>query len=158
MKKYVLRQRIFLVLSVVITGFIFGQTLFSSADSHAQSGRIAAMLLYVLQGLSFRPDPDAFHLFIRKLAHFIEFGALGVCVGGYAFNRGCLQGRSYLAMPAYLTLLVAVCDEFLQSFTGRSSLVSDVVLDYSGAILGLSVTAAFVFIKKKIKRRNEHEN
>ena len=52
-------------------------------------------------------------------------------------------------------MLVAVLDEYIQSFTGRGSTVSDILLDLVGITIGFLLTlAAFyvaVFIKKKLK-------
>jgi VanZ family protein len=121
--------------------------------SEQESGRVLKALYSILCGLGIRTDMDVLHTVVRKIAHFVEFAALGVCVGGYALNRGYLHERIYLAMPLRLTLMVAVCDEFIQKFSGRASMVADVVLDYAGAILGLLLVAGSVFCKNKIARR-----
>ena len=112
------------------------------------------MLLAALSGLGIDLNPDSFHNIVRKLAHFVEFAALGVSFGGYTWNLGMVRGRKYWALPAWLTLVVAVCDEFIQGFTNRGSMVSDVVLDYSGALFGLLMVAAFVFINKNKAKNN----
>lgn len=47
--------------------------------------------------------------------------------------------RNQLACIAIVPLAVAVTDEFLQQFAGRTSLVSDVVVDSVGARAGVVV-------------------
>ena len=82
---------------------------------------------------------------IRKTAHFLEFFALGILLSL------CL--RSFTASwpvrlfgPGFFGLAVPVADEFIQSFiSGRGSLVSDVVLDFSGAASGILVTNLVLF-------------
>lgn len=152
MKKYVYRKRIFLVLTVLIIVFIFSQSVMSHTASEQESGRVLTAVLSLLAGLGIEINPDALHIIVRKAAHFVEFAALGICTGGYALNLGYLHERKYLALPAWLTLAVAVSDEFIQGFSGRVSMVSDVVLDYSGALFGLLIVMGCVFVKNKIKR------
>ena len=40
-------------------------------------------------------------------------------------------------MPILVVLLVAVTDESIQNFTGRGSQVTDVMLDFFGAVAGV---------------------
>lgn len=147
MKKYVYRKRIFLALTVLAIAFIFGQSIMDRSASEQESGRVFQLLLSMIRGVGFEPDLDALHMFIRKAAHFAEFAILGICVGSYALNLGYLHERMYLAMPAWLTLAVAVCDELIQSFSGRASMVTDIVLDYAGALVGLLCIACCVWRK-----------
>jgi VanZ family protein len=81
---------------------------------------------------------------IRKAAHATEYALLAVLLWrglalpggwpGWGWNRRTL-GEAFLVAVAY-----AVTDEFHQAFVpGRGSQVSDVVIDGSGAALGLLV-------------------
>ena len=49
-------------------------------------------------------------------------------------------------------LAVAVLDEFLQGFVGRTSLVSDIVLDFSGALCGIAAMLAVVALLGHARR------
>ena len=158
MNNYRLRKHIFLVLTILAVAFIFGQSLLGRASSDTQSGRVLAAVMWLLERVGFTPDAQITHHFVRKCAHFAEFAALGICVGGYTYNLGKLRQRQYVAFPAWLTLLVAVSDELLQSFTGRSAQITDVVLDYAGALCGLLAVAGFLWIKNKRARNKNHEN
>ena len=44
----------------------------------------------------------------------------------------------------FFALLCAVADEFLQSFTGRTSSVRDVLIDFGGALCGMLLTMLVV--------------
>lgn len=158
MSRYVWRKRIFLALTVLAVAFIFGQSVLDRTASEQESGRVFELLLSVIHRLGLEADRELLHIFIRKAAHFAEFAVLGICAGGYALNLGYLHERTYLALPAWLTLAVAVCDEWIQSFSGRASMVTDVVLDYAGALAGLLTVALLVLVKNKIVRRKKHEN
>ncbi len=132
------RTILFGILSLLAVCFIFSQSLLSGEVSGGLSARVMAFLRPLLDPDGVIPE-DMFHLIIRKAAHFTEFAILGVCVGGFTVNLGLLRLRRYVALPMLLTLCVAVCDEFLQYFTGRGSMVTDVVLDYAGSLSALGL-------------------
>ena len=63
-----------------------------------------------------------YEAFVRKVAHLTEYGLLGfecyiitVVVAGRVVSP-------YLWMDLFIPLMVAVLDEFVQSFVGRTSL------------------------------------
>lgn len=132
------RTILFALLSVFAACFIFSQSLLSGEESGGLSSKVMAFLRPVLDPNGAIPE-EVLHLMIRKAAHFTEFAVLGLCVGGFTVNLGLLRHRRYVALPMLLTLCVAVCDEFLQYFTGRGSMVTDVVLDYAGALSALGL-------------------
>ena len=86
-----LRLAIFSILSFVILLFIFSNSLQSGPESNAKSGWVADFLTPLLNTFGWIPE-DVFHRLIRKLAHFTEFGALGVCLTGMSLNMNW-QGR-----------------------------------------------------------------
>lgn len=157
MTKHVFWKRIFLVLTVFVTLFIFSQSLMSRAASSGESAQVMGKVQRLLLWLNWNVDSYKLHVFVRKAAHFVEFSALGICAGGYAVNLGRINGRKYIAMPAWLTLMIAVCDEFIQVFSGRAGMVEDVVLDYCGALFGLMIVALYVRLqscKEKMEQSN----
>lgn len=151
MNKYDLHNRRAVVLLSILTGlmivFIWSNSCLSREESGAQSGRITAFLLGIL-------DPDGripvenFHHFVRKMAHFTEFALLGGLMGSLFCCIGRLTGQRLRSLPVLLVLLVAVADEYLQYFTGRGSMVTDVVLDFAGAIFGLGLVALVSTLRK----------
>ncbi|WP_232696699.1 VanZ family protein [Brevibacillus daliensis] len=87
--------------------------------------------------------------FIRKAGHFFGFMTLGFL----AFQTFRYSTTLQVAVPWSLlvSLLLAVLDEWHQSFTpDRSSLVSDVLLDFSGALFAILLMILFlVWVNKK---------
>lgn len=139
---------LFLGLSLVLIAFIWSNSLTSREESAAGSSIIASFLKPILDP-SNRLDEDTFRSLVRKLAHFAEFCALGLSVGGFSVQLGKVCRRKYLALPALITLLTAVADEYIQLFSGRGSQVSDVVLDFAGALFGLGLVALICAIMRK---------
>lgn len=141
-----------IVLLSVLTGmmiaFIWGKSCLSREASGAQSGRLTAFLLGILDPNG-RIPVESFHHFVRKMAHFTEFALLGTLVGGLVRRIGLLTGQRLRSLPVLLVLLVAVTDEYIQYFTGRGSMVTDVVLDFSGALFGLGLLALVSVLRKK---------
>ncbi|MBR6772787.1 MAG: VanZ family protein [Clostridia bacterium] len=141
MKKY-LPVIFFAVLTVLILSFIFGMSLQSREESGNASSGIVAFLKPIFDPNNRIPQ-DKFHHAVRKLAHFTEFCALGICVLGLTRSVGKLKGERYFVLPVFCVLLSAVADEFIQYFSGRGSMVTDVVLDFCGGLSGIAI-AAFV--------------
>lgn len=148
---------LFGILTAAVMTFIFTQSMLSKEDSSQQSAVWFALLKPILDPQNKYSD-ELLHNFVRKMAHFAEFGALGVCVGGFTTNLGRLHGTRYVSLPMLITLATAVCDEFLQYFFDRGSMVTDVVLDYSGALTGLLTVAAFVWIQAKLVSKKKERN
>ena len=148
---------LFGTLAVVVMSFIFTQSMLSREDSSAKSAVWLALLKPILDPNN-RFSEEFIHNLVRKMAHFAEFGALGICVGGFTTNLGRLRGTRYVSLPMLITLATAVCDEFLQYFFERGSMVTDVVLDYSGALTGLLAVAAFVWIQARLASKKKERN
>jgi VanZ family protein len=109
--------------------FVFSQGAFSA---EVTGSRLAAFLQFL--GL----DPEALapiHFFVRKGAHVLLYGGLGVLAAraaGLSFPRP-------RALPAALALglAVAAADEAFQATTlTRTGSPRDVALDFAGAALG----------------------
>ena len=83
----------------------------------------------------------------------VEFFVLGVFVCGFTINLGVMLEKRLVSLPMLIVLLVAVGDEFIQYFTERGSQVTDVVLDFSGALAGLLFAAILYRIIVKIKTK-----
>lgn len=91
--------------------------------------------------------------FIRKNAHAFEYIVLAILVSSsfFAFNK---RGKAYIIYILFICLFYAVTDEFHQSFVpGRTSLASDILIDFSGSIIG---TTIFYFIYYKLIKKNRN--
>ena len=76
---------------------------------------------------------------IRKNAHAFMYMILAFLVSSlfFVYNK---KGKDAIVYILFICLFYAVTDEFHQSFViGRTSLVSDVLVDFGGALIGLTV-------------------
>ncbi len=130
--------------------FIWGNSLLTRAESTRLS--IGAMdwlspLLHLL-----KLDVIDEH-FIRKLAHFSEFAVLGMELAVLFFlNRG-RRIRSAIT-AAICALATAALDECLQFVSQRAPMVSDVLLDLSGALFGIALAALLGMLRSKHLQKN----
>lgn len=150
LKKFTIICRvIFIVLTVLIIGFIFSQSLLPATESSAESGRVIKFLNGILESINIPPFITQ-HM-ARKAAHFIEFGVLGFCI--------CAMLNSYTAKTVISglsalggTALVAVIDESLQLISdGRSFQVSDILLDTLGGFTFILILSVVIFLVRKKK-------
>jgi VanZ family protein len=82
------------------------------------------------------------HGLIRKSAHFVEYGILGI-LAARAFGTVLRRPFPQFAFALVLTAIIASIDEYQQSFNPeRTSSPFDVLIDVSGAIFALLIYAA----------------
>jgi VanZ family protein len=99
------------------------------------------------------------HKFIRKAAHFSEFGLLGflsaclLLVISAVFRK--LKLWLTLTAPAVFTLLYAISDEVHQIFSGRGPRVTDVLIDFAGALCGILLIHGIVCLVARGKKREK---
>ena len=130
------RWNIILGLLVLLTlAFIWGNSLLPRAESQKISRDLLAELCAALENVGLYIDPENDH-WLRKLAHFGEFGLLGaeLCALLFLNRRARPQG---FVNCAFAGLAVAVTDEALQLISNRGSQVQDVLLDFAGFAVGL---------------------
>lgn len=151
----------FALLILLTIGYIWGNSLKSVEQSAAQSAQVAEVIQPVVDPQQ-KIDEKNFHDFVRKLAHVTEFFVLGVFTAGFAISLGVVYKKQFVSLPLLMVLLVAVGDEYIQHFSKRGSLVTDVVLDFAGALAGLGAGwLLFLGCKKvvhRIKVRRESVN
>lgn len=156
---------VLIAVAVATVIFIIANSLQSSAGSWSVSNAVAALLEPVLRRvygavgsvMSWMGLPAiTYGVFVRKLAHFCEYFVLGVeCTALTA----AVVGRAvspYVWMDLFIVLAVGVVDEFVQAVVGRSSLISDVLLDFSGAAAGIAITLLIASIVIRHKRAGRH--
>ena len=126
---------IVLVLLLVLTlAFIWGNSLLPRTESQEISRGLLAELCAALETVGLHLDPQNDH-WLRKLAHFGEFGLLGaeLCTLLFLNRRARPQG---FVNCAFAGLAVAVTDEALHLISNRGSQVQDVLLDFAGFLAG----------------------
>ena len=144
------RITVLLIFILVQTAFIWTNSVLSQESSGQMSGELTSLIKDML-GLRERVSDEFLHHIIRKTAHFTEFFILGAL---YTMIRACLPVKirsSLLIFPAFATLATAVMDEFIQSFTNRGSSVSDVVLDFCGALCAIIIFELVIYLYRTNK-------
>lgn len=130
-----------LLCTLAVIAFIFSNSMQVASDSSAKSG---TLLEWANNFLSIFGLTMTEHV-LRKLAHLAEFALLGLCLLGTvcAFTPHVLRN---LTVPLFLGLLIPVLDETIQLFVaGRSSEVKDVLIDFSGVLIGIACGLVLLF-------------
>lgn len=135
------------LLVILLTVFIWCNSAMTGEDSGDISEGITAFVYKTINSFT-EITFDGLHHLIRKTAHFTEFMILGML---YCIIKSILDTKPLslsLFFPLFCTLVTGVIDEFIQSFIdGRGSAVSDVLLDFSGAVTGIAIITAISLIK-----------
>lgn len=105
--------------------------------------------------MSILPFDGLTEYFVRKLAHFCEFAALGFLTQHLWSVRRCM-GLHYTLHTAFFGLLCAVTDESLQLLSDRSAQIPDVLLDFSGVISGCLFFLLLVLCRRAWKKRQQY--
>lgn len=152
-KKIIYITAIFLILASTAI-FIFSNSMLSGEDSNQKNGVIVELIRPII-------DPDGrmatyeIQYIVRKTAHFMEFFVFGASLTAISFLIGKKIFTPWIFMPMFLTLAAAVADEYVQSFTGRTSLVSDIVIDFSGGMSGIVLAVVIYAIIMTINKKKQ---
>lgn len=135
--------------------FIWGNSLLPAPISSRESGtvlRLAQPLVSAVQRFLVGRGHDLTQEYlVRKLAHFSEFALLGVLMLALLTRPG-LRPRPFVS--AGLCLAAALLDEGIQMFTdGRGPRFSDVLLDFSGACVGIALACLAVWLMRLIRKQ-----
>ena len=131
-KRILTASLVFFVLSTLT--FIWGNSMQSIEVSQALSLGVLEKVkpvLEVMAGVGNVTDH-----FVRKLAHFTEFAALGTQLALLLILFGRVRFQSVVNC-AFFGLVVAMLDETIQIFSYRGAQVQDVWLDFAGFCVGL---------------------
>ena len=174
-RRRVLHTLITVLLSICVLAnmaMIFSMSAEDRAESGDRSGEIADVVVDVIYpDFDQRPAVEQesifqkVHKFIRKLAHFSEFALLGflstLLVAHLAVRFSRLTAVLQWLVPAAFCLAYAASDEIHQMFTERGPAVTDVLLDFAGAICGILIARAVVWcvctVVCKARARREKE-
>lgn len=146
--KHIVSVIVFSVLIAAIIIFIFSNSFASQEESAKQSGFFMELLRPVLNGDGHLDEEQYSHL-VRKLAHFTEFFALGLCLSGLNFTIYAAGYGLHVFMTMFASLFVACIDEYIQFFNDRGSMVQDVLIDFGGAFAAILIAMILSFILRK---------
>ncbi len=142
------RTRRLIMLGVIglTLGFIFAQSMKGVEVSASDSEEVTDILARIFSedGLV-----GAFVLRnVRKLAHFFEYGVLGIECAVYVLLFSENKGIGALR-AAIFAVMAALIDETIQIFSGRGPMIADVWLDVFGFVtLGGCAVLAWLLINK----------
>ncbi len=154
--------KVLLCMTLLWMGMIF----WMSAQNADDSGDISRGLLKTLlslvtpgwsemTGAQRRAKINACHILFRKLGHFSEYTVLGALLTGVLrWKHTERQPAPFFRVwiPALCALCYAVTDELHQRFVpGRSCELRDVLIDFSGALLGIGIV--LLMLHRYRKRR-----
>ena len=140
---------------LVIIGFILYQGTRPISTSLQSSDYLVYKLMNLLEKVRAYHEEELYrllHVLVRKGAHLFEYAMLGSLL--YLLFK-CFKQREHNCWiyALFLVLLCATMDEFFQSFVGRTSSVRDVLIDFSGAIIGMCVISFITLCFEKISFR-----
>lgn len=136
---------VLILINIVLVLFIWGNSAKPAEVSSEQSGGLAVFLENTAQKFNIVLTEGQAQHFIRKSAHFTEYAALGFLLGA-AFSVYGKKLKVYGAHVLLLCGIIAVTDEYIQLFfPGRSAEVTDVMLDFTGAVSGFLAVCLLVF-------------
>ena len=144
-----------ILLCLLWMGFIFYMSSNTGMISHQESTKVVTIVKNTEAKLQNKPAPTALptnknaikvqqakekrlDTLVRKNAHAFMYMVLAFLISNlfFVFNK---QGKASIIYILFICLFYAVTDEFHQSFVpGRGSLVSDVLIDFGGALIGLA--------------------
>lgn len=139
MKRWIL----YIVLCLIVF-FIWDNSLQNGGTSDGFSLIFAKWIAPIANKLGFYGNIWALNRIIRKLAHLTEFTILGGVL--YVVLRRYIEYGT-VVKTIVVGIVIASLDEFIQLFSlGRSSQLSDVLINTVGIIIGISVVKLTYYI------------
>lgn len=135
MNKRIVKYGVLIGIVVAITVFIFSNSIRSYDASRNTSDAVSEIILPNEYATN-----EAISLLIRKIAHLVEYAALGCAVMLVVLAFRNDAGKMLYGTGLFYVLAVAVIDEHIQSFSDRTSSTGDIILDFGGALIGFLVS------------------
>ena len=147
---------VFLVMTILWMGTVFGFSSKNAEESTAQSNAVTEIVLRI-----FNKDFDSLDEeeqqeliskcdgFIRKTAHFVAYAILGVLmyctIGTPVYLTKRVFRSSLFSVP--ISVVFAITDEYHQTMVdGRAGRFTDVLIDSSGVLTGTAVVIVAVIL------------
>lgn len=140
------RLRLCMILLIINLVFIWGNSLLPGEISGAISRWVKDMLSQIIPG---KPSTEEGHGLLRKMAHFTEFGCLGLCLS-WLIRMVRQRKWEYWVLPLFAGFLVACIDETIQMFIpDRGPGIRDVAIDTAGVAVGIALFSLVYFMKNR---------
>lgn len=153
-----------IIFCAAAVGVMIAIFMFSSQNSDDSSDLSRGFIRDIINMLPFFSNTDeamktkiisSVHNFVRKMAHFSIYAALGFCCAG-AFMQKMSRWKKIIIGISAVTVccLYAASDELHQLFIpGRSGEVRDVLIDTSGGAVGAMIYIGIYMLAQKVKNR-----
>ena len=140
------KKRIYCFLFVLVLCFIWVNSMLSKEVSQTISRFVAGAL-----GGGAGSGDEGHHI-VRKLAHFIEFVALGVTA--HLFLEAAIRDKHKRHLTlALIGVATPIVDETIQIFSGRGPSLSDVWIDFAGYATGALAVFAVLFALSRVTKK-----
>ena len=155
--KIIFYSRILLIVAIICTlSFTFYQSMLPPEESNEVSNSVSDAIEPIIP--SDTPTGSYVHTNLRKIAHFIEFAALGTEVALFVILFLPTWGASpckklkFVLHSYAIAPITALIDETIQIFTDRGPAITDVWIDTAGfvtlATLSYLIYLAIVIIRR----------
>lgn len=128
--------------------YIWSNSLPSVEQSNQQSGSVLKIIEVIFRTPPL--DTEENQHIVRKTAHVLEFGLLGLEMALLMLLTGAMRRQNVMTV-LFVGLAAATVDETIQVFTERGSQVADIVLDFAGCLLGIGVGFAIFMVGKRFR-------
>ena len=155
--------RVLLILMMIATlAFAYVNSMLPPEESNKQSGAVGNIISQII------PPNTSIGAFVlenlRKIAHFTEFGLLGMELAVYVFFFTENKKR-WIPVSILLAFFAGFIDETIQMFTKRGPAIADVWIDFAGCLtysliaylFCYSVRGAVRFFSRQINKKQESE-
>lgn len=140
-----LRKSFLIILALAIcatVAFIFYNSTLPPEESSEQSGAFGDIIAEIIP-----PETEAgsfVQTYLRKIAHFTEYGLLGIELT--LFCMLLKKKRLRLLLNAFIfSVFVALSDETIQIFSKRGPSVNDIWIDVGGYVFFSALTLVLLF-------------
>jgi len=162
------------ILSLLTISFMVLIYYFSSQVSNVSSSLSKGLLNDIIGFIFYKLTPEKqwlIHHIFRKIAHFVLYAVLGTLlyfsireffinkkISNFTGGFTCISYNSIIFYASIISLLYAISDEVHQLFVpGRGCLISDVIIDSLGSLLGI-LLSYYLSRKSLICKSNRQSN
>ena len=150
-----MRKKICILFAVLWMGFIFYMSHQPAKISSVQSDNVVHIIKKVSKSEEIKNNINSF--IVRKGAHMFLFCVLGILFFGSMYNGDNILRSVFIALVS--AFLYACSDEYHQTFiVGRSGRFDDVLIDFSGAFIGVFSGVFIVTLATKLKIFNKKQS
>lgn len=137
-------RKIYITISAILVVAVAVIIFYLSAQNGEESSSTSGFFTKLIEAIIGQPPNEAF---IRTLAHFCEFTALGFLMCNFIF---ALKDKLKPLFSIMFSFIYAVSDEIHQYFIPeRACQLTDLAIDICGIVSGVAVFCILIFLNNK---------